>query len=404
MVLRKRLVLVVSILVLFGLLPSSGWAQSEFEIIPEEPVYIFGERITFKAVLHTKDGIDQVLLYVQTSDEADLQVFPVVLDDSGNLSLEIDLLESLFPGFADIRYWYQANMDSGETYQSSVYSFTYSDNRYQWKTLTGEQFTIYWYAGDLTFGEEVLNVALEGVRGIQELLEVFFPVNMEIYIYDDVLAMQAAVPDAGQYWIAGHADPIQGVILVTLAPGPEQRLEMERQIPHELMHVALNYTDSHAYSNFPVWFNEGLASLVELYPNPEYPILIENAYEAGELIPMGILCQSFPSDPGQALLAYAQSASFTQFLHDQFGEPGFNRMMAAYASGLNCEQGIEEALGSSLASLEESWQRTSFTGVTLGIAFRELLPWLVLLLVVLAGPLILVGAVIRRRPARKEYE
>ncbi len=122
------------------------------------------------------------------------------------------------------------------------------------------------------------------------------------------------------------------------------------------------------------------------------------------LLPMGILCQSFPSDPGQALLAYAQSASFTQFLHDQFGEPGFNRMMAAYASGLNCEQGIEEALGASLASLEESWQRTSFTGVTLWIAFRELLPWLLLLLVVLAGPLILVGAVIRRRPARKDYE
>ena len=404
MLLRKSLILVVSILVLFSLMPNSGWAQSEIEIIPEGPVYTFGERITFKAVLHTTVGVDQVLLYVQTSDEADLQVFQVLLDDSGNLSLDIDLLESPFPGFADIRYWYQANMDSGETYQSPTFSFTYSDNRYQWKTLSGEQFTIYWYAGDLTFGEEVLNVALEGVRGIQELLEVFFPVNIEIYVYDDVLAMQAAVPDAGQYWIAGHADPIQEVILVTLPPGPDQRLEMERQIPHELMHVALNYTDSHAYSNFPVWFNEGLASLVELYPNPEYPILIENAYEAGELLPMGNLCQAFPSDPGQALLAYAQSASFTQFLFDQFGEPGFNRMMAAYASGLNCEQGIEEALGSSLASLEESWQRTSFTGVTLGIAFRELLPWLLLLLVVLAGPLILVGAVIRRRPARKDYE
>ena len=404
MLLRKRLILVVSILVLFGLIPHPGWAQTEFEIIPDEPVYVYGESITFIAVLKSPDGVDQVLLYIQPGDEADLQVFPVPLDDSGRLSLEIDLLEDPLPGFADIRYWYQANMENGETYQSPQYSFSYSDNRYQWKTLTGEQFSIYWYAGDLAFGEEVLNVALEGVRGIQELLDIFFPANIEIFVYDSLDAMQAAVPDSGPFWIAGHADPIQRVILVTLPPGPDQRLEMERQIPHELMHVALNYTDSHAYSNFPVWFNEGLASLVELYPNPEYPILIENAYEAGELIPMDVLCQSFPSDHGQAILAYAQSASFTQFLSDQFGEPGFNRLMAAYASGLNCERGIEEALGSSLASLEENWHRTRFTGVTLGIAFRELLPWLLLLLAVLAGPLILVGVVIRRRPARVDYE
>ena len=404
MVLRNRLILIALIIVLFGLVPRSGWAQSEFEIIPEEPVYTFGKKITFTAALHSTEGIDQVLLYIQPNDEADLQVFPVMMDASGNLSIDIDLVENPLPGFADIRYWYQVNMVSGETYQSFVYSFTYTDNRYSWRTLSGEQFTIYWYAGDLAFGEELLNVALEGVRDVQELLEVFFPENLDIYVYDSIQAMQAAVPDAGQYWIAGHADPIQGVILVTLPPGPDQRLEMERQIPHELMHVALNYTDSHAYSNFPVWFNEGLASLVELYPNPEYTVLVENAFEAGELIPLDALCQSFPSDPQQALLAYAQSASFTQFLYDQFGEPGFNRMMAAYASGLNCERGIEEALGSNLATLEENWQRTSFTGVTLGIAFREMLPWLFLLLIILAGPLILIGAVIRKRPARKEYE
>ncbi|HUV25883.1 MAG TPA: hypothetical protein VMW34_00835, partial [Anaerolineales bacterium] len=166
MVLRNRLILIASIIVLFGLVPSSGWAQSEFEIIPEEPVYTFGKKITFTAALHSTEGIDQVLLYIQPNDEADLQVFPVMMDASGNLSIDIDLVENPLPGFADIRYWYQVNMVSGETYQSFVYSFTYTDNRYSWRTLSGEQFTIYWYAGDLAFGEELLNVALEGVRDV----------------------------------------------------------------------------------------------------------------------------------------------------------------------------------------------------------------------------------------------
>jgi hypothetical protein len=389
---------------LVGLVPRTGFAQTEYEIIPEDPAYVFGDSLTFNAVLQSTEGVDGVVLFIQSRDEADLQVFPVLMDSSGNLSVEIDLRETPFPGFADIRYWYQVSTTSGESYQSPVHTFTYKDNRYQWKTLAGEQFTIYWYAGDLDFGEELLNVSLAAVRDIQELLDVFIPENLDVYVYDSVQAMQAAVPGAGQFWIAGHADPIQDVILVTLPPGADQRLEMERQIPHELMHVALNYTDAHAYSNFPVWLNEGLASLVELYPNPEYAELNTNAFEAGEMIPMAVLCQSFPSDPQQALLAYAQSASFTQYLYDQFGKPGFNRMMAAYASGMSCEQGVLEALGSDLESLEESWQRSTFARVTLGIALRELLPWLLLLLAVLAVPLVMIGVVIRKRPARREYE
>ena len=404
MALRRSLITLVSVLLLLGFAPRNGSAQAEFDILPEDPAYTFGENISFRAVLESIEDVEKVILFIQPGEEEDLEVFPVLIESSGNLSVDIDLSESPLPGFAVIRYWYQLSTTSGDSYQSPVYTFNYTDNRYQWNTLSGEQFTIFWYAGDLAFGEELLNVAQAAERDIQELLDVFVPDNLDIYVYDSVQAMQAAVPDSGQYWIAGHADPSQDVVWVTLPPGPDQRLEMERQIPHEFMHAALNYTDSHAYSNFPVWFNEGMASLVELYPNPEYANLTKNAFEAGALIPMADLCQSFPSDPPQALLAYAQSASFTGFLYEEFGKQGFNRMMAAYASGLSCEQGIEEALGSNLESLEESWQSSSFAGVTLGIAFREMLPWLLLLVVVLAVPLIMVAVVIKKRPVKDEYE
>ncbi|MBE9474702.1 MAG: hypothetical protein IMY85_07400, partial [Chloroflexi bacterium] len=150
------------------------------------------------------------------------------------------------------------------------------------------------------------------------------------------------------------------------------------------------------------WFNEGLASLAELYPNPEYQVLIESAFESEELLPLASLCQSFPNDPQGALLAYAESASFTQYLYDQYGQPGFNRLMAAYASGMSCERGIEEALGSNLTSLEGSWRRENFAGITLTKSVQEFLPWLILLLVVLAGPIILAVVVIRNKPERSD--
>ncbi len=397
---RRTHLLVALLLGMIVLIPRSGQAQVAYEIIPEEPEYTFGDRLNFRASLQSAETIDEVLLFIQISEESDLQVHPVSFDRFGNLSLEIDLREFPLIAFSNAQYWYQINSVSGDVFTSPRYSFYYTDNRYQWRTLTGEPFTIHWYQGDLAFGEDVLNVALEGQRSTQDLLEIFFPSSLDIYVYDSAQAVQTALPIGGQNWIAGHADPMQGVILVSLPTGPEQLLEMERQIPHELMHIALNYTDSHAYANLPAWFNEGLASLVELYPNPEYQVLIESAFESEELLALASLCQSFPNDPQGGLLAYAESASFTQFLYDQFGRPGLNRLMAAYASGMSCERGIEEALGSNLASLEASWRRENLAGLTLTKSIQEFLPWLILLLVVLAGPIILAVVVISKKPER----
>jgi hypothetical protein len=402
--LRELLIICVSVLLIAGISPRDGWGQANFEITTEEPTYTFGESLSFRAVVKSFEDLDEVVVIIQPGEEEDLQVYPVSLDSSGKLSVDIDLRNSPLPGFTNIRYWFQVTSSDDEVIQSPVYTFFYADNRNQWETLTGEQISVYWYAGDLAFGEESLNVAQAAAREVEELLDVFIPETVEVYIYDDAGVMQVAVPGSGQYWIAGHADPVDGAILVTLPPGPDQRLEMERQIPHEMMHVALNYTDSNAYSNLPVWFNEGLASLAELYTNPEYKELLENAFENGELIPMSDLCASFPGDAQQALLAYAQSASFTEYLYENYGKSGVHKMMAAYASGLSCEHGIAEALEMNIQSLEEGWQSSTFAGVTFWIALREMLPWLLLLLVLLAVPLVMVGVIMKKRPVRRDYE
>ena len=130
--------------------------------------------------------------------------------------------------------------------------------------------------------------------------------------------------------------------------------------------------------------------------------MIESAYDSGELFSIVSLCETFPNNSQDALLAYAQSASFTQFLYDQYGNPGFNRLIAAYASGLNCERGVEEALGEDLLSLEGSWQRENFSDQAWNKTYQEFLPWLILLLVILAGPLIIALAVFRNRSSRKD--
>ncbi len=162
---------------------------------------------------------------------------------------------------------------------------------------------------------------------------------------------------AAQDWVAGHADPDLGVILVTLPEGPEQPLLVEQRVPHELMHVLLYQSNQLGYANLPAWLNEGLASNAELDPNPDYRILLEDAAKKNSLIPLANLCVSFPRDAYGALLSYAEAASFVKYLHDSYGVSGLTSLTQAYNNGLDCNQGAEQALGKSLVQLQRSWER-----------------------------------------------
>jgi hypothetical protein len=207
--------------------------------------------------------------------------------------------------------------------------------------------------------------------------------------------MQATLLLSGQEWVAGHADPELGVVLVSLTQGPDQRLEMERQVPHEIMHIMLHRANPEAYDRMPAWFIEGLASITELYPHPDYRTLLEDGYRDGKLLPIESLCQAFPRDAHGALLAYAEAASFTRFLYQQYGREGLASLANSFATTEACEPGVEQALGSSLDQLENQWRREIFDENPWRKAAQSLLPWAVLFLAILVGPfLVLIG---RRR-------
>jgi hypothetical protein len=204
---------------------------------------------------------------------------------------------------------------------------------------------------------------------------------------------------------AGKASPDLGVVMVSLSADPNQRIEIQRQVPHEVMHVLLYEKLGDGYENVPVWLDEGLASLVEGTPNPDYYALLQNALEDDALLPMESLCRSFRLEASLFYLSYAQSESFTRFLYDNFGSSGLEVLLEKYADGVECTRGPELALGQTLHRLELSWARELAGEVNLWQALQPLLPWLVLLAAMLGVPLLLaVGgyAVTRARPPRRK--
>jgi hypothetical protein len=111
------------------------------------------------------------------------------------------------------------------------------------------------------------------------------------------------------------------------------------------------------------------------------------------------LCASFPADSGSAFLAYAQSQSFVTYIRDSFGASGLSRLTGTYSDGFECDLGATKALGSSLGQLDSRWRENVLGQNRGGAALRNLLPFLLLLVLVLIVPIW--GAIDVMRQRRK---
>lgn len=356
--------------------------QVKIEILNPGSSYIFGENISFDAQIQPAGSAKEVNLYLKTS-EKNIQGYPAQISESGMIKCQVDISKFSLTPFSKFTYWYTVITFSGETIKSAEFSFQYNDNRFNWKTLENNPFQINWYEGDQDFSQLALAVAKDGLSKAQSYIPINSPALVRIFIYAQPGDLQSALQLSKQSWVAGHTNPELGMILVSIGSGQDKRLEMERQIPHEIMHVLLYQVSGERYSNFPLWFSEGLASLTETNSNSDYQSALYLAINQRNLIPMNSLCIVFPRETSGAILAYAQSASFVKFLHQKFGSSGMNKIIEEYKDGLGCEEGIAAGLNSSLNELEKQWKEETL-GINPGLAaWEDFAPYLVLLLVLI---------------------
>jgi hypothetical protein len=384
-------------------LPMSAWAASPFQagaLIDTWVDYKYGEWIEFKGSLDPDIEIKEVLISFRARGETDTFMDQVALGSSDDFSYLYTVTNRPLRAFTIIDYWFTITSQDGEEFTTQVFNFKYDDNRFNWQHLTNDTFQVFWFDRDISFAQSVLDVAHEGLSRAKSLLPLQVPDKLTIYVY----ANANQIPETpGKDWVAGHAYPDLGLMVVSLPDGPERRLEMERQIPHELMHILLYESTGQGYENLPVWLNEGLATMAQLYPTPEYQILLENAIQNDSLLPIASLCQNFPIYASSAYLSYAEATYFTRYIYRQYGSSGLSNLVAGYADGLDCERGVEVALGISLAQLEEQWLKESL-GVTADPPVEDrdrLMPWFFLLFVVLAVPLSLATAGVIANPGKR---
>jgi len=371
--------------VLVGLIFHTGVPEG-IHIKDIEVSHKFKETLTVQAMIYPSDNIKYVTVHIKSEDNIIDNTYPMILNPSGKIFSSINLEKFPIIPFSTLDIWFDVEKNDGTKFNNEPINYIYEDNRFDWKTIIIDEFVISWYQDNPDLGEKILRSAHEGLTRIQNLFEIPSPKGIHIYAYSDAAEMQEALSLSGS-WVAGHSKPELNIVMVSLPPGSEQKLEIERQIPHELTHVLLFEKIGESYDNLPRWLNEGLATAAEINPNPNHQVILEKAYDHDALIPIEDLCTRFPSNSTNIQLSYAEANSFVSYLQTEYGKKVIEELILSYSNGKSCELGIYNVFDRTLSELEVEWHRAVFDKTSQHSRIEESIPLIIVVAILFIVPI-----------------
>ncbi|TFH35585.1 MAG: hypothetical protein E4G99_06970 [Anaerolineales bacterium] len=396
---KRPALLAISLAFLVSAVISPEGLAQTFEInIPTEVEFQFGSQLSFTGFPDSTDTISRAVVFMRPSRGGETLVLEAsIIEDTTNprLKAALDLRPSPIQPFELFTFWWQVDFTSGANASSPAQEFRYEDNRFAWKQLSEDRVTISWVEGDVDRGRDVLLLTQDALDGLRQSLGFMAPEKVAVYLYPSAADLQSGMQIGGAPWIGAHTVPELGVVLLAVPNTTEAFITIERDLPHELTHLLLYDRMGESYRNLPAWLSEGLATLQERQANPAYRFELEQAVEADALLDTESLCAAFPVSDGDALLAYAQSASFTQYLLDIYGMGGVLRLLDAYQEGTTCTGGIQRVYQRPLSQLESEWKRVSLHSPTTWQRFAPILPWGLLILPIIL--LLIIGFSARKK-------
>jgi hypothetical protein len=348
------------LLILAALLatPAQARQSATITVTSSEAKPDFPNQITFSlsAASSAADIREVQLLYGATrSDALTIVDLPVKAGPQVTLSHQLDTQVYYYPPGTDITYRWVIHDTAGNTFESEPQSVVYHDERFSWSDRTVRNVTVYWYKGGSAFGDDLAAAVDRALTKLQTELGAELTQPVRIYVYATNSDMRSALQANSEEWIGGEANPALGVIVAAIAAGDDS--EVRRIIPHELSHQVLHQAIDNPYGGAPPWFDEGLAVHNQEVRDSDFDQMITQAAQENRLIPLEALASSFPADPNQALLSYAQSRDMVEHIIDTYGETKLQALVAAFAAATPVDEAVQQVLGRSVDELDAEWRK-----------------------------------------------
>ena len=357
--------MLTAIPMLFSLSLATILAQGEITVISSDAEMQFPSTITFSMEAEAASDIADIDLVYRKSGESLIPVSSRVDVDfiPGQLvaaSWTWDMLETggLPPG-TEIDYWWLIEDAAGHELQTSPATIAFDDLSHDWQSLASDQVTIFWYEGDLSFVQYLVDAADEALERLAGEIGVALEQPVKIYIYASSGDLRNALIYP-QEWTGGLAFPGYGTVIIGISP--DNLAWGKRAIAHEMGHLVVHQALSGFYGHIPVWLDEGLAMDAEGDLRPDLQTMFNKAITHDTIFSVRSISSSFPTDPDEAMLCYAESYSLVQFLIDTYGSDKILNLLAVLNEGNTYDDAMLEVYDFNVDGLNAVWRESLALG------------------------------------------
>ncbi|MBK8986975.1 MAG: hypothetical protein IPM39_13010 [Chloroflexi bacterium] len=248
--------------------------------------------------------------------------------------------------------WLLTDADGRQT-TTPRQSLTFTDDRFNWQTVSDGRITLHWYRGDI--GPLLLEAATDGLARLETDMGIQLQDDVQFYIYGSAADMRAAVLYV-QDWAGGLAFSDYNTILIGVPPASAADWGRST-VRHELAHLVTGqFAQSCVGGQRPTWLEEGLAVYAEGAPSSDMQSALAQAQANNSFEPLRSLAGSFPAHSQQAGSAYAQSYSVVDFMLAAYGRDKLQELLLALAAGQGSDAALEQVYGVNVDGLEAAWR------------------------------------------------
>lgn len=313
----------------------------------------FPRALIFELSATNDEALTDARLYFRPAGTSFWSSEPVEIEPGTSITAEYEWFteNQVLPPNLLLEYRWRLRTAGGDTIETDPQQVEFTDTRFDWQRLSGENLTLLWYDGGQAWGEEMFSTAQQAITEIQDDLGVDLQQPVRIVVYGNKDDFQGAFPPQ-QAWIGGQAFPDMSITVQIIGPGEDGW--MRDVIPHEISHLIFHNATDDALATPPAWFNEGLAQ----YHEPgEFDQLdrLKRAAESGDLLPLSRLQGNFGADHGTVSLAYTQSWAMVDYLIRDCGKDGLHTIIAQLNDDRTVDEALTTACGYDQQQLYNNW-------------------------------------------------
>jgi hypothetical protein len=351
------LALLLAFAALGAVAPQYAAAQTGARFVETTATADFPDEIAFALTVEADSTIEEVELFWRPEHDVVLSAAYPDFQPGAHVELdhELDMRDNYLPPGLDIVYFWRVAERDGDITDSPEARVFYMDDEHDWDARTDDLVTVFWYAGGDGFSGDILESANHAAGRLSEQFGVVAGEPLRIVVYGDEGDFARALPPNSADWIGGQAYPGLNLIVAAIEPDSGER-EIGRMVPHEVSHLILAQATENPWNSPPAWLDEGLAVYNQETEDERLPDVLDDAVDEGRLIPIRALNSSFPLDPDQALLSYAESMSVVTYIAGELGQQQLAALIAIFREGVSYDDAVERALGMTIDELDARWK------------------------------------------------